>query len=279
MLVRYSPIRRDHQAAPVKIAFMRVALVQLVSAADSATNRAAISAQLAELSAADGLDLVVLPEGSMYDFGSPDLDLRPIAEALDGPFVQLLTTEAGRLQTTIIAGMFEQTDSLPFNTLVVVDSGGLRATYRKIHLYDSFGYRESDRLTPGEIQPVVVTIAGRPVGLMTCYDLRFPEHARALVDAGAELLVIPAAWVAGEHKLDHWRTLLAARAIENTVHVVAAAQCGDRYTGHSAAIDPWGSIVVEAEDTPTIVQAVLEADDVTRARDVNPSLANRRIYT
>ncbi len=256
---------------------MHVALVQLVSATDSAKNRAAIVEQLAELTAGDALDLVVLPEAAMHDFGPPDLDLRPVSEALDGPFVQMLTTEAARLQTTIVAGMFEQTEGLPFNTLAVVDAGGLRATYRKIHLYDSFGYRESDRLTAGKIDPVVITIADRPLGLMTCYDLRFPEHARALIDAGAELLVIPAAWVAGDHKLDHWRTLLAARAIENTVHVVAAAQGGDRYTGHSLAIDPWGSIVVEAADVPAVIHVFLDADDVTRARDVNPSLANRRI--
>ena len=256
---------------------MRVALVQLASATDSATNRTEIAGQLAALAPSDALDLVVLPEGAMHDFGAPDLDLAPVAEPLDGPFVQLLTAEAERLQTSFVAGMFEQTDGLPFNTLVVVDADGVRATYRKIHLYDSFGYRESDRLSPGAIEPVVVEIAGRLVGLMTCYDLRFPEHARALVDAGAELLVIPAAWVAGEHKLHHWRTLLAARAIENTVHVVAAAQGGDRYTGHSVAIDPWGSIVVEAENAPAILQAVLEADDVAHAREVNPSLANRRI--
>ena len=267
------------QVAPAKIVPMRVALVQLASTSDSATNRAEIASQLAELTAGDAVDLVVLPEGSMHDFGSPDLDLRPVAEPLDGPFVQMITAEAERLQTTVIAGMFEQTDNLPFNTLVVVDSGGLRATYRKIHLYDSFGYRESDRLRAGDVEPIVVSIAGRSVGLMTCYDLRFPEHGRALIDAGAELLVVPAAWVAGEHKLHHWRTLLTARAIENTVHVVAAAQCGDRYTGHSAVIDPWGSIVVEAENLPTIVRAVLDAEDVTRARDVNPSLANQRIQT
>ncbi len=256
---------------------MRVALVQLASATDSATNRAAIAAQLADLTADEGVDLVVLPEGAMHDFGPTDLDLAPVAEPLDGPFVQLLTTEAARLRTTIVAGMFEQTDGLPYNTLVVVDADGLQATYRKIHLYDSFGYRESDRLTPGEIAPVVVQIAGRPVGLMTCYDLRFPEHARALVDAGAELLVLPAAWVAGEHKLHHWLTLLTARAIENTVHVAAAAQGGERYTGHSVVIDPWGSTLVEAENDPAIVQAVVDADELTRARDVNPSLANRRI--
>ncbi|MCD9199470.1 carbon-nitrogen hydrolase family protein [Aeromicrobium wangtongii] len=257
---------------------MRVALLQLAADIDSAANRDLVTSQLAELDVDDGIDLVVLPEATMHDFGAPDLDLAPIAEPLDGPFVQMIAAEAVRLRTTIVAGMFERTDGLPFNTLVVVGPDGqLRATYRKIHLYDSFGYKESERLLPGEIAPVVVEIAGRPVGLMTCYDLRFPELARALVDAGAETIVVPAAWVAGEHKLDHWRTLLTARAIENTVHVVAAGQGGDRYTGHSLVVDPWGSIVDEAASEPAIVQAVLDADDVAKARSVNPSLANRRI--
>lgn len=257
---------------------MHVALVQLASATDSATNRTSIAAQLAQLKPSDALDLIVLPEGAMHDFGPRDLDLRPVAETLDGLFVQLLAEEAKRLRSTIIAGMFEQADDLPYNTLVVVGpDGDLLATYRKIHLYDSFGYRESDRLSAGAIEPVVVEIAGWPVGLMTCYDLRFPEQARALADLGAELLVVPAAWLPGEHKLHHWRTLLTARAIENTVHVVAAAQGGERYVGHSVAIDPWGSIVVEAESAPAIVHAVLEPGDVTRARDANPSLANRRM--
>lgn len=257
---------------------MRVAMLQLVADIDAAANRQAITDHLAELSRDDALDLVVLPEASMYDFGGPDLDLAGIAEPLDGPFVRLVTAEASRLGATIIAGMFERTpDGLPFNTLVVVDPDGLRTTYRKIHLYDSFGYKESDRLLPGDIAPVVVDVAGTPVGLMTCYDLRFPELARALVDAGAEMLVVPAAWVTGDRKLDHWRTLLSARAIENTVYVAAAAQGGRRYTGHSLVVDPWGSIVVEAGSGPEIVKATVEADDVARARAENPSLANRRI--
>ncbi|MFC5676781.1 carbon-nitrogen hydrolase family protein [Aeromicrobium endophyticum] len=258
---------------------MRVALVQLAADIDSAANREHISTQLAGLTADDALDLVVLPEASMHDFGAADHDLAAAAEPLDGPFVQLIAAEARRLGTTIVAGMFERTgDDLPFNTLVAVGpDGSLRTTYRKIHLYDSFGYKESDRLLPGEIEPVVIDVAGRPVGLMTCYDLRFPELARELVDAGAETLVVPAAWVAGDHKLDHWRTLLQARAIENTVHVVAAAQGGDRYTGHSLVADPWGSIVVEADSGSEILRADLAADDVARTRDVNPSLANRRL--
>ena len=257
---------------------MRVALVQLVSAIDSAVNREAIRAQLSTLDADDDLDLVVLPEAAMHDFGPPDLDLAAVAEPLDGPFVQLIGQEARRLGTTIVAGMFERTDGLPFNTLVVVGpDGALRETYRKIHLYDSFGYRESDRLRPGDVTPVVIDVAGEPVGLMTCYDLRFPEHARALVDAGARTIVLPAAWVAGDRKLDHWRTLLTARAIENTVHVLAAAQGGDRYTGHSLVVDAWGSIVGEAESAPEIIRATLDAEDLAQAREINPSLANRRI--
>jgi predicted amidohydrolase len=261
------------------MAGMRVALLQLAADIDSAANRDDIAARLADLTADEAFDLVVLPEAAMHDFGAADHDLAAVAEPLDGPFVQLLAAEARRLGTTIVAGMFERVgDGLPFNTLVVVGPDGtLRSTYRKIHLYDSFGYKESARLLPGEIAPVVVDVAGRPVGLMTCYDLRFPELARELVDAGAETLVVPAAWVAGDHKLDHWRTLLRARAIENTVHVVGAAQGGDRYTGHSLVVDPWGSIVVEADSGSQVLRAALAADDVARARDVNPSLANRRL--
>ena len=94
---------------------------------------------------------------------------------------------------------------------------------------------------------------------MTCYDLRFPELARALVDAGAEVLVVPAAWVAGPHKVDHWRTLVRARAIENTVFVVAVGQPGPRYTGHSLVVDPLGEVLAEAADGAEIVTAVLRA--------------------
>ena len=139
---------------------MRVALVQLASATDSATNRQDIRSQIAALSAADELDLVVLPEASMHDFGAADHDLAAVSEPLDGPFVQLLGEEAQRLGATLVAGMFERTDGLPFNTLVVVGpDGALRQTYRKIHLYDSFGYKESDRLRAGDIEPVVLDIA------------------------------------------------------------------------------------------------------------------------
>ncbi|MBA4607315.1 carbon-nitrogen hydrolase family protein [Aeromicrobium sp. Marseille-Q0843] len=256
---------------------MQVTLVQLAATLDSAANRAQVEARLSDL---DGPGLVVLPEATMHDFGPADHDLAAVAEPLDGPFVDLIAREAKRLGSTIVAGMFERTDDLPYNTLVVVaPDGDLAATYRKIHLYDSFGYRESERLRAGEIEPVVVPVEDLTIGLMTCYDLRFPELARALVDRGADAFVVPAAWVAGEHKAEHWRTLLRARAIENTVWVAAAAQGGSRYTGRSLVADPWGTIVEEAAGGDELVTAQVAVDAVRASRDVNPSLANRRIST
>lgn len=257
---------------------MRLALVQFASTTDAEANRAAIDARLAELTPENGLDLVLLPEGAMRDFGNTHEDLAADAESLDGPFVRLLSRHAKRLGATVIGGMFEATEGLPFNTLVALGPDGLLTqTYRKIHLYDSFGYRESDRLLPGEIEPVVIDVGGTRVGLMTCYDLRFPELSRLLVDAGAQILAVPAAWVQGEIKLDHWTTLLRARAIENTVPVIAAGQCGERYVGHSLVIDARGSIVEEAGNEPAIVRAELDLSEVERVRRENPSLVNRRI--
>ncbi|MGZ5368819.1 MAG: carbon-nitrogen hydrolase family protein [Aeromicrobium sp.] len=257
---------------------MQIALIQFASTTDSAANRVVIDELLGRLGPDDGLDLVVLPEGSMHDFGQPDEDLSAVAETLDGPFVQLLSAQARRLGATVVGGMFEATEGLPFNTLVVLGpNGALRHTYRKIHLYDSFGYRESERLRAGEIEPLVIDVADHKVGLMTCYDLRFPELSRILIDAGAEVLVVPAAWVQGSIKLDHWTTLLRARAIENTVPVIAVGQCGEHYVGHSLVIDARGSIVDEAGSDPAILRTELVFADVERARGENPSLVNRRI--
>ena len=150
-----------------------------------------------------------------------------------------------------LAGMFEVAEdaSRPLNTLVLA-GGDEPAAYRKIHLYDSFGYRESDTISPGALEPCVTTLDGFPLGLMTCYDLRFPELPRALAKRGAEAIVVPAAWVAGDRKVEHWRTLLRARAIENTVWVIGVGQPGPRYAGHSMVVAPDGDVVAEAEDGP-----------------------------
>jgi len=258
---------------------LQLALVQLASTLDTEQNRNMLD--IVDTIASDAqtlVDLVVLPEAFARDFGEPGSNLAESAETLDGPFVHRLRDAARRNRTTIVAGMFEQSEdpSRPYNTVVVVDGNGLRATYRKIHLYDSFGYKESDRLLAGPVTPEVLDVGGFKVALMTCYDLRFPELARELVGRGAELLVVPSAWVAGPGKVDHWRTMVKARAIENTVYVAAVGQPGPRYSGHSMVVSASGEVLTEAGEHEAVVTAEIAHQALTAARTMNPSLANRR---
>jgi len=256
---------------------LTLALVQKASGLVPEENRRALD-KVRELADA-GAELVVFPEVFQRDFGSPGSDISEFAEKTDEPFVTRMAELADECGVTVVAGLFEISEdpTRPFNTLAVVDRAGLRATYRKIHLYDSFGYKESDRLTAGAIEPVTVEVGGVQVGLMTCYDLRFPELARELAARGAELIAVPAAWVAGPGKVDHWRTLAKARSIENTVYVAAAGQPGPRYTGHSLVVAPTGEVLAEADEDDAVLTATVDLDALAEARSVNPSLLNRRM--
>ena len=251
---------------------LRVRVHQWASGLDAGVNRARLADAVTP-----GADLVVLPEAFARDFGEAGSDVSGFAEPLDGPFGTELARVADEASCTAVAGMFEVAEDpeRPHNTLLV--AGAARAAYRKIHLYDSFGYRESDRLTGGAPEPVVVDVAGWRVGLMTCYDLRFPELARLLVDDGAEVIVVPAAWLPGERKVEHWRTLLAARAIENTCFVIGAAQPEPRYCGHSAVLGPMGEVLAEAAGGEATLEVTLDRADLRATRRTNPSLTNRRL--
>ncbi|MGH3447118.1 MAG: carbon-nitrogen hydrolase family protein [Nocardioidaceae bacterium] len=260
---------------------MRTSVVQLAAGTDAEANLESIR-RLVRAAAGDGGELIVVPEAAMYDFGAPDLPLGPPAQSVDGSFVGALGSLARETSTTLVAGMFETSPDpdRPYNTLVVVGPDGeLVASYRKTHLYDSFGYQESERLLAGEGKPVVVRVGDFSVGLQTCYDLRFPEFSRALVDAGADLLVVPAAWVRGPLKEEHWATLLRARAIENTVYVAAAAQTAPTYAGRSMIIDPMGVAMAALGDETGTAGAVVEPERLEAVRRRNPSLANRRLPT
>lgn len=256
---------------------MRVALVQMKATTEKTANLKVIERMVAQAGESRP-DLVVLPEAVMYDFGRPEDPLAEAAEPLDGPFVAEVQRMARLHDVAIVAGMFETSsdEQRAYNSLVAVDRSGVRGVYRKTHLYDSFGYRESDRLMPAPPEAVVVPVADVKIGLMTCYDLRFPEMARALIDAGADTLVVPAAWVAGDHKVDHWQTLLRARAIENTCFVVAASQCGEPYCGHSAAVDPMGVVITSLADEEGVASATLASGTLFAVRQKNPALAHRR---
>ncbi|MGC4113007.1 MAG: carbon-nitrogen hydrolase family protein [Nocardioides sp.] len=249
---------------------MKVVLVQEASSLDPADNRGRLESLVPA-----GADLVVLPEAWQRYFGEPGSDLAPYAEPLDGPFVTEVERLAAERRTTIVAGMFEQTGGTPYNTVVV--RGGAHLDYRKIHLYDSFGYQESKVLAAGPVEPGVFELDGTTVGILTCYDLRFPELARRLVDAGAEVILVPAAWVAGPRKVYHWTTLLRARAIENTVFVVGVGQPAPLSSGHSMVVDPLGDVLVEGGDDAAVLTAEIDLTAVAEARRTNPSLANRRL--
>lgn len=257
---------------------MRVAAVQAAGSTDKAANIAK-ARRLVAGALARRPNFVVLPEAFMHDFGDSGTQLARVAEPLDGPFVSALTELARTYRIAIAAGMFERSEEagLAYNTLVVIDvDGALIGHYRKIHLFDSFGYRESDRLKPGELSPVVVDLFGMRVGLLTCYDLRFPELARLLVAKGAEVLCVPAAWMRGPLKEDHWDTLLRARAIENTCFVIGAGQVGASYIGRSMVIDPMGFPLVSLGSDEGVVVADVERSRLEDVRSRNPALEHRR---
>jgi predicted amidohydrolase len=256
-----------------------VAVAQFAPGDDKLENLAAIERLTAE-AVRRGAALVVFPEYSSF-FVDPLGDrLLENAEPLDGPFVTALTGLAERFDVHIVAGLVATaTDARRFaNVLVAVSPvEGLVATYRKLHLYDAFGSRESDWVEAGEIdKPQTFSIEGVTIGLQTCYDIRFPEVSRRLVDAGADLIVVPAEWVRGPLKEHHWRTLVTARALENTVYVAAADQTPPVGVGASLVVDPMGVTIASLGEREDVAVAQIDPRRIDEVRRVNPALALRR---
>jgi predicted amidohydrolase len=259
---------------------VQIAVAQFASSEDKDRNLAEAAGLVAD-AAGRGAELVILPEYAM--FTAPKMDERWVASAepLDGPFVQGLRDLAGEHGLHIVSGTNERQDDDPgrmSNTLVAIEpSGTITATYRKLHLYDAFGHKESDVVRPGTIgAPETFTVGGLTFAMQTCYDLRFPEVTRYLVDAGADVLALPADWVPGPLKEDHWRTLARARAIENTIYVAAAGQCAPAGAGNSMIIDPMGVIVASLGETPGTACGDVSADRIAEVRGKNPALSLRR---
>ena len=261
---------------------MRIALCQLPVSSDPAVNLRRVRDALHE-AAADGAELAVFPEATLTRFGS---DLRAAAEPLDGPFCSGLATAAKETGVALVAGVFEPApDGRVYNTAVLIDGDGeLVASYRKLHLFDAFAQRESDLVAPGSTV-VTAALAGVPVGVQICYDIRFPELTRALAVGGASLVTVSAAWQAGLFKEEHWVTLLRARAIENTVWIAAVGQVPDpdekptrapTGIGRSMLIDPLGVVRADLGPAPGVVVINADMSLVDTVRKTLPSLANRR---
>ena len=257
---------------------MKVAVGQMSVSDDKDINLVTIE-ELASQAFEAGAKLIVFPESCM--FASPEElpSLADVAEAIDGPFVSSLKRMANLYSISIVAGIFESSvdASRVYNTVVVIDEDGiLKDSYRKIHLYDAFGTKESDRVIAGDGATLVFQAGDLTFGVMTCYDLRFPELARYLAFQGAQVILLPVAWRAGPLKESHLEILARARAIENNFYVVVAAQVGVNCCGNSMVIDPMGVIQASVANNECMFVQDLRQQRVEEVREYSPTLQNRR---
>jgi len=264
---------------------MRAAAVQLNSDEDKGRNLAAAD-ELARNAAADGAELIVLPE-KFNVLGTHEHYLEG-AETLDGPTIQWARDLAAELRIDLVAGSIverrEGHEKLANTCVHVGPEGDIRGVYRKIHMFDvvvgGVEYRESESEEAGSEIVLSELADGEQAGLTVCYDLRFPELFRILAIKGATVITLPAAFtkVTGQA---HWEILVRARAIENQAFVVAADQVGfhpegKESFGHSMIVDPWGEVLAQVpEDAPGYCVAELDFTKQAEVREKLPSLANR----
>jgi deaminated glutathione amidase len=267
------------------VILVRAAAVQLNSTDDASANLADAD-RLVRAAAADGAELVVLPE-KFNRLGEAEA-LRAGAEPLDGPTLYWAREVAGELSIDLVAGSIVEhvagRDKGANASAHVGPDGRLRAVYRKLHLFDvevdGTVYRESDGEEPGREVVVSDLADGTGLGLSVCYDLRFPELYRALVERGAQVLTIPSAFTLATTR-DHWEVLVRARAIENQCFVIAPNQIGEhpggtRSGGRSLIVDPWGVVLAQAPDGVGHVVADLDFGRLEQVREKLPVLTHRR---
>ncbi|WP_144906301.1 carbon-nitrogen family hydrolase [Halobellus captivus] len=261
---------------------MQVAAVQLLARSDPESNRERAESWI-RAAAAEGADLVVLPE--LWPVGYFAFDAyRDAAESIPGPTTDWLAALADELSIHLHGGSLVErdddggSDANLYNTSVLFGpDGGLLCTYRKVHL---FGYdsEESALLSPGSEACAVETDLGT-VGLTTCYDLRFPELYRSLVDSGVEILLVTSAWP--RERMDHWHLFTRTRAVENQSILVAAnltgSICDVELGGESVVVDPWGVERANAGRGERTVHTTVDLDEVRETRESFPALADRRL--
>ncbi|HVC39809.1 MAG TPA: carbon-nitrogen hydrolase family protein [Candidatus Dormibacteraeota bacterium] len=254
-----------------------VAIAQMLVGPEKAANLEVIQ-RLARRAAQAGAELVVFPEAAMISPDAVQSGRDREAEPLDGPFVRALIACARANQIAIVAGIFEVSGGdRPYNTLIALDAGGRAlGSYHKTHLYDAFGYRESDRIQAGSGELLAFEVKGMRVGLLTCYEVRLPELALEHVRLGADALIVPAAWVRGRLKEMQWELLLRARAVEGGVYVIGCGQAGGPFIGASMCADPSGIVSCCAGEGEEVLLATLSRARLEAVRARLPELAQRR---
>lgn len=258
---------------------MRIAIAQFAVDREPDRNIETIRTYAMQASA-NGARVLLLPEGIIARDATDPYYPAHHAQPIDGPFVAALRAISAQTGIALMGTVhvINPETPKPSNVLLVIDNGEIRLAYRKIHLYDAFGERESDVIEPGNEVPPLITIDGWRFGVMTCYDLRFPELARAHAIAGADVLVVSAAWARGADKVNHWTTLCKARALENTCYLMACSEHSAHNIGHSMAVDPLAHVIAQSE-SDDIVFADFDRDTLDKARQTLPVLCNRRFTT
>ena len=259
-----------------------VAVAQVTGTPNIEQNIASVEAMSAA-AAGRGADLIVFPEAIMFDFTASAERLAEIAEQHGASFEKRIRKIAADRKIAIVIGSYASgRERLPKNMMIAFGPDGHElGRYQKLHLYDAFHYKESEKNEPADLKPdfeelVTFDLGGFRFGLLNCYDLRFPEITRLLVDKGAEVLLVSSGWVAGPLKEFHWQTLLKARAIENTCYVAASCQPAPQSVGLSMILDPNGMPVSAVPDGHGLALSSIEAGRLSAVRDILPCLEHRR---
>ena len=262
---------------------MRIALAQILSGAEPPANLGLVEDFTRRAADADA-QLVLFPEATMCRFGVP---LAPIAEPLDGAWASGVRAIAERAGIVVVAGMFVPADDGRVTNTLIATGPGVEAHYDKIHLYDAFGFAESDTVAPGH-EPVMITVDGVSVGLTLCYDIRFPELYVELARRGAQLITVHASWGTGPGKLDQWNLLARARAIDTTAVVAAVDQAypgdeiaavGPTGVGGSVVASALGEMLASAGADPQLLVVDVDLDAAQKARETIAVLRNRADFT
>lgn len=225
--------------------------------------------------------LDVFPE---YAMGLPSngLDERFVkenAEPLEGEFVSKILQKTRRKKTSVVFTVFLKENGVVYNTAILAEIGKIKAVYRKIHLFNAFGYRESRLFAPGSAL-AITKLKEFKVGLAICFDLRFPELFRSMAYKGVNLFIVPSAWYSGKYKLEQWRILTKARAHENTSYLIAVNQPSPPFTGHSIIASPMADAIKEIGEDPTSFSLELNLKEIEAAITAIPiiSLSKPELY-
>ena len=259
---------------------MKAAVVQFKASTNKEDNLTKIISYISK-AASKNAALCAFPEFMMFYTSSSQTpkQLANLAETINGNFVTTITKAVKENQIQVVGSFYEKSrkkNRVYDTSFLISKSGKVLSTYRKIHLYDALGFKESNKMVSGSrITKPVKTSIGK-IGMMICYDLRFPEMARSLATAGAEVLVAPSAWVKGNMKEEHWVTINKTRAIENGCYVIAPDQVGNIYCGRSLVVDPYGKILLDMKKKQGIGFVNIDLNKVKQTRKILPLLKNRR---